>query len=113
MFQDPQNEKKVFNTHVIINSDGEIVQTYRKLHLFDVEIPEKGVRLKESDYATAGKDIVMPVETPVGKVGMAICYDMRFPELANQLAAMGADIITYPSAFTYATGKAHWDILLR
>jgi deaminated glutathione amidase len=89
------------------------VQTYRKMHLFDVEIPEKNIRLKESDIAIAGDHIVLPVNTPVGHVGLCICYDLRFPELSIQLSKFGADILTYPSAFTYATGRDHWEVLLR
>jgi len=81
--------------------------------LFDVEIPEKNIRLKESDLATGGSSIVLPVSTPVGHIGLAICYDLRFPELSTQLSKFGADILTYPSAFTYATGLAHWETLLR
>ncbi|XP_045770132.1 nitrilase and fragile histidine triad fusion protein NitFhit isoform X2 [Maniola jurtina] len=104
---------KLFNTHIIINNKGEIVQTYRKLHLFDVEIPEKNVRLKESDFCTPGSHVVAPVDTPVGKIGLAICYDMRFPELSTSLSFMRAEILTFPSAFTYATGLAHWHIILR
>ncbi|XP_041970157.1 nitrilase and fragile histidine triad fusion protein NitFhit isoform X2 [Aricia agestis] len=111
--KDDKNPDKIFNTHIIINNKGEIVETYRKLHLFDVEIPEKNVRLKESDFCTAGSHIVAPVETPVGNVGLAICYDMRFPELSTALTIMRAQVLTFPSAFTYATGLAHWHILLR
>ncbi|XP_038219957.1 nitrilase and fragile histidine triad fusion protein NitFhit isoform X2 [Zerene cesonia] len=111
--QDETNPNKMFNTHIIINSKGEIVQTYRKLHLFDVEIPEKNVRLKESDFCNPGRHIVTPVDSPVGKIGLAICYDMRFPELSTTLSVFNADILTYPSAFTHATGVAHWHVLLR
>jgi predicted amidohydrolase len=70
-------------------------------------------RLNESDYVKAGSRIVDPVETPVGKVGLAICYDLRFPELSAALRHKGADILTYPSAFTVETGYAHWETLLR
>ncbi|CAH2243392.1 jg5197 [Pararge aegeria aegeria] len=105
--------KKLFNTHIIINNKGEIVQTYRKLHLFDVEIPEKNIRLKESDFCTPGGHVVAPVDTPVGKMGLSICYDMRFPELSTALSFMRSEILTCPSAFTYATGLAHWHIILR
>ncbi|XP_068621963.1 nitrilase and fragile histidine triad fusion protein NitFhit [Battus philenor] len=111
--RDEMNPTKMFNTHVIIDNKGNIVQAYRKVHLFDVEIPEKNIRLKESDFTTPGSHVVTPVETPIGRIGMAICYDMRFPELSTALASMRADILTYPSAFTYATGKAHWHLLLR
>ncbi|KAJ0182944.1 hypothetical protein K1T71_000920 [Dendrolimus kikuchii] len=111
--KDDKNPSKMYNTHIIINNKGDIVQTYRKLHLFDVEIPEKRVRLKESDFSNPGDHIVTPVETPVGRVGLAICYDMRFPELSTALSILRAEILTFPSAFTQATGAAHWHILLR
>ncbi|KPJ17381.1 Nitrilase and fragile histidine triad fusion protein NitFhit [Papilio machaon] len=103
----------MFNTHIIIDNKGDIVQTYRKLHLFDVEIPEKNVRLKESDFTSPGSHVVTPVDTPVGRIGLEICYDMRFPELSTTLGSMRADILTFPSAFTYVTGMAHWHLLLR
>ncbi|XP_069701548.1 deaminated glutathione amidase-like isoform X1 [Periplaneta americana] len=105
--------QKVRNAHVVINNSGDIVSVYRKIHLFDVDIPEKKLRIMESDYVLPGDKIVEPVDTPVGKVGLAICYDMRFPELSLTLTRMGADILTYPSAFTFATGAVHWETLLR
>ncbi|XP_013143768.1 PREDICTED: nitrilase and fragile histidine triad fusion protein NitFhit isoform X1 [Papilio polytes] len=111
--RDERNPTKMFNTHIIIDNKGEIVQTYRKLHLFDVEIPEKNVRLKESDFTSPGSHVVTPVDSPVGRIGLEICYDMRFPELSTTLGSMRADILTFPSAFTYVTGKAHWHLLLR
>lgn len=102
---------KVRNMHVIINSSGEIVDTYSKVHMFDVDVP--GSRITESDYTVAGARISRPVTTPVGKVGLGICYDLRFPEFSLSLAKMGADIITYPSAFTVPTGMAHWEVIMR
>lgn len=110
----PENTEKnrVYNTHVVINSHGVIEDTYSKTHMFDLDIPGK-VRLCESDYTIPGSKITPPVATPVGKVGMAICYDMRFPELSQALTQLGAEILTYPSAFTVPTGMAHWEVLLR
>eukprot|EP00123_Amoebidium_parasiticum_P001854 comp13053_c0_seq1/m.8331 comp13053_c0_seq1/g.8331 ORF comp13053_c0_seq1/g.8331 comp13053_c0_seq1/m.8331 type:complete len:285 (-) comp13053_c0_seq1:35-889(-) len=105
-------EGHISNTHVLVNSEGEIAATYRKLHLYDVDVPG-GVTLKESDTITPGSSITPPVETPVGKVGLSICYDLRFPELALSLAKSGADILTYPSAFSVPTGADHWEVLLR
>ncbi|KAJ8706315.1 hypothetical protein PYW08_010941 [Mythimna loreyi] len=111
--KDEENPSKISNTHIIIDNKGNIVQTYRKLHLFDVEIPERNIRLKESDFCVPGSHIVAPVDTPIGKVGLAICYDMRFPELSTALSIMKAEILTYPSAFTQHTGAAHWHVILR
>lgn len=107
------SETKVNNAHVIIDNSGKVVSVYRKIHLFDVELPEKNIRLKESDYVNAGKEIVCPVPSPVGHIGLGVCYDMRFAELGLALAKMGADILTFPSAFTYVTGASHWEVLLR
>ncbi|XP_002740322.2 deaminated glutathione amidase-like [Saccoglossus kowalevskii] len=105
-------ESRINNCHVIINNTGDIVAKYNKTHLFDVDI--KGhVRLKESDYTIPGSRIVPPVTTPLGKVGLATCYDLRFPEMSLALAEQGAEILTFPSAFTFTTGAAHWEILLR
>lgn len=110
--QKVKDEKRVLNTHVMIDNTGEIKSTYNKTHLFDLDIPGK-VRLCESDYTVPGDTMVSPVETPVGKVGLSICYDLRFPEMSTALAKEGADILTYPSAFTVPTGMAHWEVLLR
>ena len=87
---------------------------YRKAHLFDVEIPDRGVRLKESDYVVAGEAIGQPVRLLNAdfNVGLSICYDLRFPEVALALRRRGANILTYPSAFTVPTGAAgHWYVL--
>ncbi|XP_043472653.1 deaminated glutathione amidase [Leptopilina heterotoma] len=107
------NPDKVYNAHVLINDNGEIVSVYRKIHLFDMDNKETGVRLMESDYAMKGREIVCPISSPVGEIGLSICYDMRFPELALCLRKMGAKILTYPSAFTYETGANHWEAILR
>ncbi|KAJ9586068.1 hypothetical protein L9F63_020265 [Diploptera punctata] len=106
-------DDKVHISHVVINNEGDVVSVYRKLHLFDVDIPEKNIRIMESDYALEGEEIVPPVDTPVGKLGLAICYDMRFPELSLTLTKAGAEVLAYPAAFTFATGAAHWEVLLR
>ncbi|XP_005113263.1 nitrilase and fragile histidine triad fusion protein NitFhit [Aplysia californica] len=104
--------QKLLNTHVLINDQGKVEATYDKTHLFDLDIAGK-VRLCESDYVVRGGGIVPPVATPIGRVGLAICYDMRFPEMALALAQQGAHLITYPSAFTQPTGMAHWESILR
>ncbi|KAL3046244.1 hypothetical protein OYC64_004285 [Pagothenia borchgrevinki] len=108
-----ESDRRIYNSHIIINDKGEIISVYRKSHLFDVELPEKGVSLKESAFTIPGPTLVSPVKTPIGKVGLGICYDLRFPELSLALQRQGADILTYPSAFTVATGAAHWEVLLR
>ncbi|XP_034086299.1 deaminated glutathione amidase [Gymnodraco acuticeps] len=108
-----ESDRRIYNSHIIINDNGEIISVYRKSHLFDVELPEKGVSLKESAFTIPGPSLVSPVQTPIGKVGLGICYDLRFPELSLALQRQGADILTYPSAFTVATGAAHWEVLLR
>nr|XP_020475396.1 nitrilase homolog 1 isoform X2 [Monopterus albus] len=110
---DWETDRRIYNSHIIINDKGEIVTVYRKSHLFDVELPEKRISLKESAFTIPGPSLVSPVQTPIGKVGLGICYDLRFPELSLALQRHGAEILTYPSAFTVATGAAHWEVLLR
>jgi len=102
---------KVFNTSVLFNPHGDVVACYRKLHLFDVDIPEH-VSIRESDTRVAG-DAVVCAPTEIGVIGMSICYDLRFPELYRQQTMRGAEIMTVPSAFTFPTGAAHWEVLLR
>ncbi|XP_053377502.1 deaminated glutathione amidase-like [Mercenaria mercenaria] len=106
------NVKKLYNTHVMLDDKGNIQGTYCKSHMFDLDIPGK-IRLCESDYTLPGNKITPPIETPAGKVALAICYDMRFPEMSLALRNQGAEILTYPSAFTIPTGMAHWHVLLR
>ncbi|XP_015608757.1 nitrilase and fragile histidine triad fusion protein NitFhit [Cephus cinctus] len=105
--------ERISNSHILINNKGDITQVYRKIHLFDMENKETGVRLMESDYVQQGSEILPPVTTPIGKLGLSICYDIRFPEISLALRNMGSQILTYPSAFTYQTGAAHWEVLLR
>lgn len=104
-------EGKVFNTHLIVNENGEICAAYRKLHLFKVDIPG-GPSLDENVSTDPGKDIVV-CDSPVGVLGLSTCYDVRFPELYSVLREKGAEILLIPSAFTVPTGKAHWEVLLR
>ncbi|NXF99039.1 NIT1 amidase, partial [Sakesphorus luctuosus] len=103
---------RIYNCHILLDNSGEVVATYRKTHLFDVELPGS-VSLQESSFTNPGPALVPPVDTPVGKLGLAVCYDLRFPELALALRGAGAQILTYPSAFTVPTGAAHWEVLLR
>lgn len=107
------NSDRVRNTSIWLNSKGEITQRYQKIHLFDVNISGKVTVTKESDSVEPGDNILEPFDTIAGKVGLAICYDLRFPELAMRLRSLGADILTYPSAFTMRTGPAHWHLLGR
>ncbi|VDM39733.1 unnamed protein product [Toxocara canis] len=109
---DPENLRKPYNTHLIIDDQGSVRGRYQKLHLFDLDIPGK-VRLMESEFSSAGHEMVRPVKTPVGVVAMSICYDLRYSELALWNRRKGAQILTYPSAFTVNTGLAHWESLLR
>ncbi|XP_023696147.2 deaminated glutathione amidase isoform X2 [Paramormyrops kingsleyae] len=111
--EDWETDRRIYNSHIIINDTGSIVSVYRKGHLFDVELTGKGVSLKESSFTIPGHSLMPPVQTPVGKVGLGVCYDLRFPELSLALLRHGAEILTYPSAFTVATGAAHWEVLLR
>ncbi|KAF2145416.1 uncharacterized protein K452DRAFT_315667 [Aplosporella prunicola CBS 121167] len=106
------NGKKVKNTLLWINEEGKIVQRYQKLHLFDVDVKD-GPKMKESDSVERGDSILPPFSTPVGKAGLLICFDLRFPEPGLALRRQGAQLITYPSAFTVPTGRAHWAALLR
>jgi len=133
-------EPWVSNTHLMINPEGKIVGVYRKAHLFDVDDPENNIRFRESSFIRPGDSLVVVPDTPLGTIGLGIvrnrlsillflntgqvnlysffgillqCYDLRFPEFATGLRKMGADVLTYPSAFTDVTGAAHWETLLR
>ncbi len=102
---------RCYNTSVLLGPDGDILGTYRKIHLFDVNISPE-VRFLESDTCKPGTDPVV-VRTALGTIGLSICYDLRFPELYQRLVDKGAEILTVPSAFTLTTGKDHWHPLLR
>jgi len=101
-----------YNTSFLVTPDGSIAGRYRKVHLFDVEIPN-GPTLVESSATTAGDLDVRIVDACGTKIGMTVCYDLRFPELYRKLTTLGARIVTVPSAFTVTTGKDHWHTLLR
>ena len=103
---------KVANRSFIIDREGEVRGTYDKLHLFDVDLPT-GESWRESNVYSAGSGVVLVNGTPVGKLGLTICYDLRFPGLFARLAESDADVIAVPAAFTVPTGKAHWHVLLR
>jgi len=103
--------ERIFNSHILVDNLGKIRAIYRKLHLFKVDI-KGGPSLNESLTFSAGNEKVV-VDSPVGKLGLTTCYDVRFPELYVSLRKMGADVILVPSAFTLMTGKDHWEVLLR
>lgn len=103
----PEKEgDKIYNTSYIFNESGTLIGRHRKVHLFDINIKDR-VSFKESDTLTAGEEVTV-VETSIGKIGVAICYDMRFPEIIRMMALKGAKIIIVPAAFNMTTGPAHW-----
>jgi len=109
---DGSREPRCYNTQVLVDQAGDVRERYRKLHLFDVDV-KSGPALCESNTTIPGTRLVPPVQTPVGKLGMLTCYDMRFPEPSLALRRRGAELLTYPSAFAVRTGAAHWSLLLR
>jgi predicted amidohydrolase len=106
-----QLDTRCYNTSVFFGPQGDLLASYRKIHLFDVDVAG-GLSIKESNTICPGKEVVV-VETKLGTVGMSICYDLRFPELYRKMVDQGAEIITVPSAFTLTTGKDHWHPLLQ
>jgi predicted amidohydrolase len=103
---------RVANASLLIDSAGKQVARYDKIHLFDVTIPGRDEAYLESTHVTPGRKPVL-ADTPVGKLGLSVCYDMRFPELYRELVAQGAEWLAMPAAFTVPTGRAHWETLLR
>ncbi len=103
---------KVANRAFVIDSTGQVRATYDKLHLFDVDLPT-GESWRESNVYSPGQAAVIVDGTPVGRLGLTICYDLRFPGLFARLAEGGAQVIAVPAAFTVPTGQAHWHVLLR
>jgi deaminated glutathione amidase len=106
------DDGKVANRGFVIDREGQVRATYDKIHLFDVDLPT-GESWRESSVYAAGKGVVLANGTPVGRLGLTICYDLRFPGLFARLAESDADVIAVPAAFTVPTGKAHWHVLLR
>jgi predicted amidohydrolase len=104
-------DKKVYNTSLLFDPTGTLIATYRKIHLFDVDLAN-GTSLRESATRAYG-DTIVAANTELGTIGLTVCYDLRFPELYRGLADRGAEIIFVPSAFTAYTGAAHWEALLR
>lgn len=105
------SEDKTANRSYLIGRDGRIAARYDKIHLFDVDLPHRE-SYRESRTVTAGGQAVL-AELPWGRIGLSVCYDLRFPRLYRALAKGGAQILSIPSAFTETTGKAHWHVLLR
>lgn len=102
----------VTTTSILFNPQGEPAAHYDKLHMFDVDVADSHQRYRESETFTPG-DALTVVSTPMGALGMSICYDVRFPHLYSQLRRLGAQILVVPAAFTAVTGRAHWEVLLR
>ena len=108
----PEKENgKLYNTSYLFNKSGKIMAKHRKMHLFDIDVKGK-ITFKESDVLTAGDEFTV-ADTEFGKIGIGICYDVRFPELARIMVEKGALILFYPGAFNMTTGPAHWELLFR
>jgi predicted amidohydrolase len=105
------DSRRIRNSALLLDPTGKVMARYRKLHLFDVDVPG-GLQFRESESIEAGADVCV-AETPWGGLGLTICYDLRFPELYRAIAARGARLCAVPSAFTLETGKDHWHVLLR
>ena len=107
-----EGSQRVYNTSALISETGRIAAVYRKIHLFDVDLVDKQESYRESRSMYPGDELVT-VDTPCGRIGLTICYDVRFPEMFRHLVDDGATVFTVPAAFTATTGKAHWHVLLR
>ncbi|WP_333859852.1 carbon-nitrogen hydrolase family protein [Clostridium sp.] len=105
------DEGKIYNTSFVFDEKGELIGKHRKMHLFDVDIKGK-ITFKESEVLTPG-DKVTVIDTKWGKIGVAVCYDVRFPELMRLMALQGAKIIFIPASFNTTTGPSHWELLFR
>jgi predicted amidohydrolase len=106
-----RDASRCYNTSVLFGPDGSRLAVYRKIHLFDVDVSD-AVRFRESDTILPGKELVVAA-TDLGRVGLSICYDLRFPELYRGLVDRGAELLAVPAAFTLTTGRAHWEPLMR
>ncbi len=111
MLETAPGSDRTFNTSIVIAPTGEVLARYRKIHLFDVELPGRAC-VRESDGRAPGDEVVV-VPTELGTLGLSICYDLRFPELYRRLVHAGAEVLLMPSAFTFPTGAAHWEVLCR
>jgi deaminated glutathione amidase len=106
------DDGRVAAASLVYDAAGGRVARYDKIHLFDVDIPGRAETYRESNNVAPGSGITV-LDTPVGRLGLSVCYDVRFPELYRQLSAAGAQLLSVPSAFTAPTGRAHWETLLR
>jgi deaminated glutathione amidase len=104
-------DRRFYNTSVLLGPDGATLAVYRKIHLFDIDVP--GLEHLKESWAARPGEAVVTADSPAGRLGLSICYDVRFPELYRRLSADGARILAVPSAFTSRTGKDHWEVLLR
>ena len=108
-----KNTENIYNTSFLFDNHGKIIGYHRKMHLFDIDLKDK-IYFKESDTLTSGNNLtVIDTKTKIGKIGIAICYDIRFPELSRMMALEGANILIFPGAFNLTTGPAHWKLLFR
>ncbi|WP_299525017.1 carbon-nitrogen hydrolase family protein [uncultured Methanobrevibacter sp.] len=108
----PEKEDlKIFNTSYLFDKTGNIIAKHRKMHLFDIDVKGK-IYFKESDTLSSGNKVTI-AKTDFGKIGIGICYDIRFPELARIMAEQGAQILFYPGAFNMTTGPAHWELTFK
>ena len=109
--EDGKDEKSIYNTSVLFDNHGKILGKHRKMHLFDIDVKGK-IYFKESDTLSAGSNVTV-IETELAKIGIGICYDIRFVELSRIMALNGAEILIFPGAFNLTTGPAHWEILFK
>lgn len=105
------DEGRVYNTATLFSPQGELVLSHRKVHLFDVDIPG-GITFFESDFFSPGEEVSV-VDTELGTLGLAVCFDVRFPEIFRAMALKGAEVVLLPAAFNTTTGPAHWELQLR
>lgn len=107
------DDGRVFNRSILVAPDGSAAARYEKLHLFDVDVPDKpDETYRESDTTIPGQGPIV-ADTPIGRIGMTVCYDLRFPALFHRLSVLGMEILVVPAAFTVPTGKVHWHALLQ
>ena len=109
--ENPGDKPLIYNTSFVFDSKGAVIAKHRKVHLFDVDI-KNGIRFKESDFFSAGEDLTV-FDTPFGRMGLAICFDVRFPEMFQQMAKAGAKLVFLPANFNMTTGPVHWDLLIK